>query len=209
MDPLNKQHIIILTVVVIIAIVLLCSNSFLEKFNFTPYQSSERLDKYYQGSTIGVEDMLVDNMTCHPKCCGNQWPVPFDGLTATEVETCIANRGNNSSFVRTNYTCGNGLNGVGCPCIGEKPYIFLANRGENAHSLDSVEPSFIIKNDTEKIISDGYESPLQALEAKRSMFASQRKVNDTLLQRAPTGLDDVMSYGSPIGHKHSQFDNEF
>src|SRR5580704_16566080 len=116
-----------------------------ESFISSPYQSSKELDQYYNGSTVGVEDYLVDNMTCHPSCCGDQWPVPFDGLSSSEIEKCIENRGKPGPFVRTSYSCGLGINGVGCPCVNKPAYKFLVNRGQNApHNVDEVEPTFLI-----------------------------------------------------------------
>jgi hypothetical protein len=194
---MKKNHVTIAIILVLGTLILVfCCLSMENKENFTasPYSSSNELDKYYQGSTVGVEDYLVDNMTCHPSCCGDQWPVPFDGLTSGEIEKCIENRGKPGPFVRTNYTCANGLNGQGCPCIKTGPYKFLVNRGQNAHSVDEVEPTFIIRNDITK--SNYEESPSEVIQNKRSMFRNQPKINDTELQREPVNLSRIQSYGS-------------
>lgn len=178
-----------------------------ERFTSSPYQSERELDSYYRGSTAGVQDYLVDNMTCHPSCCGDQWPVPFDGLTGPEVEQCIENRGKPGPFVRTNYTCANGINGVGCPCINKDAYLFLVNHGANARTKGTVEPSFLIRNDVNP--TDYQESPWQQVLSKKSMFVDSPRMNDLELQRSPISLQNVQSYGAQMPSSVSQLNNMY
>ena len=177
------------------------------------------MDEYYEGSTKGVEDYLVDNMTCHPSCCGDQWPVPFDGLTSREVESCIENRGTPGPFVRTNYTCANGINGVGCPCINKKAYLLLTNHGRvpRTPEIGTIEPTFLIRDGS---VPDGsYEgvknkitsmmSPYEEIQSKRSMFVDTPKLNDLELQRSQTDLSNVQSYMSSIQPKYKQLERVY
>jgi len=198
----NNQRTITIVVIIALLIVIIIflsktsNGNNVEKFTASPYESSKELDTYYQGSTVGVEDYLVDNMTCSPKCCGDQWPVPFDGLSSSEIEKCIENRGKPGPFVRTNYTCANGINGVGCPCIDKKAYLFLVNHGANDRTMGKVEPTFLIRNDIRT--PDDEMTPYERLQAKKSMFSDIRKINDLELQREPMSLQNVQLYGSPI-----------
>jgi len=221
-----------LALVIIIAIgviVLLCcmmnSKGMMETYKDTsfpgssPYRSAANLDEYYEGSTKGVEDYLVDNLTCHPDCCGDQWPVPFDGLTSREVEHCIETRGTPGPFVRTNYTCANGINGVGCPCIPKKVYMLLADHGKipRPEELQDIEPTFLIRNNN---IPDGtYEgvkkriqsmmSPYEEIQSRRSMFVDTPKLNDLEYQRSETDLSNVQSYKSSIQPKYKQLERVY
>uniref|UniRef100_A0A6C0LTR2 Uncharacterized protein n=1 Tax=viral metagenome TaxID=1070528 RepID=A0A6C0LTR2_9ZZZZ len=204
MSKENRTLIIIIGIIIIILGYWLLSSdenvyTQVENFTSSPYQSSKELDRYYEGATVGIEDYLVDNMTCHPSCCGDQWPVPFDGMTGAEVEKCITERGKPGPFVRTNYTCANGINGVGCPCIKRDPYLFLVNRGNNVHymGVNEIEPSFLIRND---VVPSKYEeqTPYEQIQSQRSMFRNEPKINDLSLQREPQDLKHVREYGSPV-----------
>jgi hypothetical protein len=195
----NQRAILIIVIIgaLILAYWLLATNRVTEKFTASPFQSSKELDAYYAGSTVGVEDDLVDNMTCHPSCCGDQWPVPFDNLTSDQVQKCIADKGKPGPFVRTNYTCANGINGVGCPCIRKKPYLFLVNHGSNADTMDQVEPTFLIRNDR---IPSPYEqatmTPYETIQSTKSMFVNTPKINDLELQRRPESVSNVKPYNA-------------
>jgi hypothetical protein len=175
----------------------------------TPYVSAANLDEFYEGSTKGIEDYLVDNMTCHPSCCGTQWPVPFDGLTSNEVESCIETRGTPGPFVRTNYTCANGINGVGCPCITKKAYAFIANHGREPRPSDlaKIEPTFLIRKNVEP--NNPYLSPYEEIQSKRSMFTDGRRLSDLELQRPETDLSNVQSYQSSIQPKYKQLEKTY
>lgn len=224
----NKKIIIFVVIIVILLLILFWrpnkntvekskSVTTIENFNnkngssasqatSSPFQSSRELNSYYNGSTDGVQNYLVDNMTCHPSCCGDQWPVPFDNLTSGEIEQCIANRGTPGPFVRTNYTCGNGINGVGCPCINKPAYKFLVNRGMNSHSIERVEPTFLIRNDIpdSQLSNEQNMTPYEQLQTKKSMFVDGRLLNDLQLQRQPQSLANVQSYGSNLSQNNKQ-----
>jgi len=154
--------------------------------------SSKELDSYFAGSTVGVKDYLVDTMTCDPSCCGDQWPTPFDGLTGPEIQKCIKDIGEPSDYVRTNYTCANGENGVGCPCIKKKAWLFLTNRGNNVQYNTTVPESFLIRND---IVYDRPDpmTPYQELQQKKSVRVDNRKLNDVEVGRRPESVKGLRS----------------
>ena len=224
---MGKQLVSTILIAVGIIFLLLWLNSEPSKESFksdsfpgsSSYRSAANLDEYYEGSTRGVEDYLVDNMTCHPSCCGDQWPVPFDGLTSQEVETCIETRGNSGPFVRTNYTCANGINGVGCPCINKKGYMMLVNHGRIPRSseLGQVEPTFLIRNKTthegtyDEVSSriSSMMTPYEEIQTKRSMFVDKPKLNDLELSRSQTDLSNVQSYQSAIQPKYKQLERVY
>lgn len=204
MSHYSRSVIIISILLVFVGVYLYMSRPNSETFINSPYQSSKELDKYYNGSTVGIEDYLIDNMTCHPSCCGDQWPVPFDGLTSGEIEKCIENRGKAGPFVRTSYSCGNGINGTGCPCVNKEAYKFLVNRGQNSHTIDSVEPTFLIRNDI--VTPDDQLTPFEAIQVKKSMYSDDRTINDLDLRRSTTDLTNVQSSGSAIQPKYKQLE---
>lgn len=182
-------------------------NNVNEQFDISPYESSKELDHYYEDNTNGIENYLVDNMTCDPSCCGDQWPVPFDGMTAAEINQSIENRGSPGPFVRTNHTCGNGINGVGCPCINKKAYKFIVNHGQNAHNITEIEPTFLINRDVVKPYDLSNESsPYEQLQYKKSMFVDKPMLNDLELRRPAENINNVQSYGSPILTKDKQIE---
>jgi hypothetical protein len=206
----NHNYVTIIAVVIVLALILWYSSTRnqVENFDNSPYQSARELNKFYEGSTKGIRNDLVDNMTCHPSCCGDQWPTPFDGLTGPEVERCIENRGVPGPFVRTNYTCANGINGVGCPCIDRQAYLFLVNHGtDQAQTMSNIEPSFLIRNDAGP--SPYEEGPYQQLIGKKSIFVDTPKINDLELQREPMPVNDVQSHGATLPHSLAELNNYY
>jgi len=186
--------------IIIVVGLLVLIFMFLSQRNQENFSSSEQeLNRYYEGNTQGIENDLVDNMTCSPSCCGGQWPVPFDGLTPTEIHKCIQtdNESGGGPFVRTNMTCGNGIGGVGCPCISKDAYKFLVNRGENSPTLRGVDPTLLIRNDevqphdmqtSSHADSNWYQmSPAEQIQSRKSMFVDSAKLTD--LQRGPPLAD--------------------
>ena len=145
----NHTYIIIGVIIALVVAFYLMTRNNVENFDATnELDWSTELDRFYDnGSTRGVEDYLVDNMVCSKKCCGDQWPTPFDGLDAEEIQESISKPGFPGPFVRTNMTCANGIGGVGCPCVPAKAYEFIANRGNGAHSIRDIEPTLFIRND--------------------------------------------------------------
>jgi len=165
---------------------------------FGPAESKRQLDEYYNGSDKGIENYRVDTMVCSKKCCGDQWPVPFDGLTSAEIEQTISTMREPGPFVRTNYTCANGVNGVGCPCINKKAYKFLVNHGHNAQTINDIEPTFLIRGDVgethgpvQGIQASDMLSPYEVLQSERSVFVASPKMNDLALQRSPNPVTHV------------------
>jgi len=168
--------------------------------SYSPFESQRELNRQYDGPTAGIKDYLVDTMVCSKKCCGDQWPVPFEGLSAAEVEQTIATQRNPGPFVRTNYSCANGIEGVGCPCVNAKAYEFIVNHGRNAQTIKDIEPTFFIRGDVDQkgiepqgILANDYLSPYEVLQAQRSMFVDSPKMNDLQLQRSPNPITNVQS----------------
>jgi hypothetical protein len=134
-----KTLIIIIIVILIIYFIFFYSNNPKPQTYYIPEGfdtniSSQELEQNYLPASYGIENLVVDTLVCHPKCCGDQWPTPFDGLTADEIKQSIASRVNNNSFIRTNYTCANGENGVGCPCFTPVAHSNLVNHSQNIGS---------------------------------------------------------------------------
>lgn len=160
---------------------------------FSPYESEAELNTYYEGSNADIKNYLVDTMVCSKKCCGDQWPVPFEGLTSAEIEQSIATARDPGPFVRTNYTCANGINGVGCPCISKDAYRFLVNKGRNSPNLTSdiqIEPTFLI--DSKGVENNNqYNTPYENLQSYRSVFVNTPKLTDRELGRGPNPVNNV------------------
>ncbi|AEQ33193.1 hypothetical protein [Megavirus chiliensis] len=128
------QGIIVIIILLIIIYFLFLSdksqNTSPERFDMTQNQfynldNKTTLDNYY--TPISHQLSTVDNAICSPDCCGTQWPMS-DGLTAEDIKYQISNM-NNKNNIGTNYTCSNGNNGRGCPCLTPKSYNMLTNRG--------------------------------------------------------------------------------
>jgi hypothetical protein len=213
MDSDNRTYIIIAVVVVLLLIWFYYMNrNKVENFDGTnELDWSTELDRFYDGgSTRGVEDYLVDNMVCSKKCCGDQWPTPFDGLDAEEIQESISKPGFPGPFVRTNMTCANGIGGVGCPCVPAKAYEFLVNRGSGAHNIRDIEPTLFIRNDVGYASADAGRplysgvnwgrqtdrqemSPLEQVQQKKSMFSDVVQLTD-IDRTIPLGnIDNVRS----------------
>lgn len=209
----NQTWLAIIAIVIVLAIIVLwVSKKNREGFDASPYQASKELDSYFGGPgspTAGIKNYLVDTMTCSKSCCGDQWPVPFDGLTSTEIEKCIETRGTPGPFVRTDYSCGNGPDGVGCPCITKKAFDFIVNHGTNAPDSVPLDPSLLIRNDD---IVSPYESPMspyEQLQSQKSFYSNRRKMNDIALQRGPKCLSGVQSYGSVLPYNAAELNSEY
>lgn len=191
----NRTMIIILIVGALILVYWMCSKERVENFSNSPYSASKELDQYYDPNS-DIDDLKVDNLTCHPSCCGDQWPVPFDGLSSYEINSCLQTQGERGPFVRSNMTCANGINGVGCPCLTTKAYLNLANRGQNAHSVEEVEPTFYIKREVVKPMV--YNTPYEEIQIRKSSFSDKRTLNDLELSRPTQNLSNLKSNGGPL-----------
>ncbi len=188
---LINQVMIIGGIILVLYLIASCYYGKKSVENFSPFESEKELNQYYEGSTTGIKDYLVDTMVCSKQCCGDQWPVPFDGLSSAEVEQSISTLRSPGPFVRTNYTCANGINGVGCPCISKDAYKFIVNKGRNAHDIEEIEPTFLIRGN-EPIENDTL-SPYESLQAYRSMYVDIPKLNDRELSRQSNPVNDVES----------------
>lgn len=185
------MHKLAFLVGVIAVIVIFCHCLRVNYESFDSLFGSKLLDGQFADQNASVKDFLVDNMTCHPLCCGGQMP-SIDGMSSAELKRCIDSRGQAGPFVRTNYTCGNGINGVGCPCINTKAYKFLVNRGENSHSINVVEPTFLIRTTEPVPYNDQeYSSAFEKLQKTKSIFVEEPKENDLTLQRQGQNLDNL------------------
>jgi hypothetical protein len=209
----NNETFVIIAVIAVFAFIWYYSSQTNKPEYFMP------LDEYGD-NTIGVKEYLIDNMTCSKSCCGDQWPVPFDNLTADEIEFNIHHPGVHGPFVRTNMTCGNGIDGVGCPCIPKKAYEFLANRGIKPRYPLDIEPTLLIRtgvgtkpydtnipteattnwNGTLPITRmqtdqqpESPMTPLEQVQSKRSMFSDNVKINDTYRSIPLMNMDLVQS----------------
>lgn len=169
---------------------------------FGPMGSSRELNKFYEEPTAGVKHDLVDTMMCSKSCCGDASMPSFDGLTSEEFQRNISEMQNNAGgpYVRTNYTCANGPGGVGCPCIDKQSYNFLTNHGSNSHSIQEIEPTFLLGADLGKqrffdlTDQDAPYTPYEVIQTSKSMFSNSPKLNDLELGRTPNPIDNVRSF---------------
>jgi hypothetical protein len=208
----SKVAIIIVIVIVVLFLLWLPYSNTQETFDdiagvdpLDPEHYDSNLANYYNNSSLdGIKPFLVDTMTCSPACCGTQWPVPFDNMSSGQLEQCIqtVNGGPSEDYVRTNMTCANGPNGVGCPCIDKRTYEFIAKRGNNdSDIIGYIDPTFIIKTNTDGDLSQNQDvyTPYEQLKAKKSYYTNERLLNDLGQLRRQydlTHLRDVGSYGN-------------
>jgi hypothetical protein len=186
----SKTTYIICGLLIFIVIYFGYDNLTREDFVETPYVSATNLEKYYESPTKGIENYLVDNMTCSPECCGSQGQIPLDGLMPDEIKKCV-NGAKDGQYVRTNYMCGNGINGVGCPCISKKAYKFMANHGfEPSSNLIGIEPTLIMNVGLLPGNDQTY-TPYEQIQAKKSPYSDKRMLNDLELRRPVQDLSDV------------------
>jgi len=119
--------------------------------SFDPKSSANANISQYQ-QPDNIDDLLIDEMACHPDCCGDSWPVSYDGLDANQVQQTFVSSmlDNGGPYVRTGYTCAGGKGGVGCPCVTRDAYINLANRGQGFNGINKIEPTLFVGNDLEQ-----------------------------------------------------------
>lgn len=163
--------------------------------SFIPMGSNRELNKFYEEPTAGVKNHLVDTMTCSKSCCGDSLMHSFDGLTSEEFQRNMSEIQNSTGpYVRTNYTCANGPGGVGCPCIDKQSYKFITNHGHNSHSIQAIEPTFLLGGDVRPFgPKDDEYTPYEVLLTQTSMFVNTPKLNDLELGRMPNPVDNVRS----------------
>lgn len=146
-----------------------------------------------QSATDDIKNLLLDKMPCHPDCCGDSWNTSYDGLTSDQIKQTIATSMDSGPYVRTNYTCANGPNGAGCPCITRDAYINLANRGQGSGEFDYIEPTLAVGGNMLSITK-----PLPSDLTNKSVRVNYPKLNDLELQREPQFIGNVKSYGSSL-----------
>lgn len=203
----NNQTFMILIIVGAFVLFYLYST---RNTNRETFDGSNQLDTFYDGgSTAGIEDFLVDTMTCSKDCCGDQFPAPYDGLTAPELEHNLALQGKQTPFVRTNMMCSGGINeGVGCPCVKKNAYKFLVNRGDNALTgqescgRDFIEPTLLIRDiPSNSAIGNfaGSGSLFDGVSPRDSdMLSYAEVIQAKKSMRVNTPLDNSMFYQRPM-----------
>ena len=204
---------IILIIVIIIIIYFLffrkpkaVNTEFFKNMN-TNYPKN--LSDFYVPPTADINDYVIDNMLCHPSCCGSQWPVPFDNLTAAQLQKNLVGQ-SNEPYVRTNYTCANGPNGVGCPCIPKSAHDNLANRGQKSSTSDELHPSLYMFPETAQQNQQMtfYAEPNQWQDGtprdSAQDMSNNRLINDMRMQTPEQNISKVMAYGSNANPKTNQ-----
>lgn len=145
----------------------------------------------------GIKDLTIDTMTCSPKCCGDNWHTSFDGLSPDEIQNTIATNVVNDGgpYVRTNYTCANGPDGAGCPCITKKAYTNLMNRGQSSTvGSHDIDPTFHVGRDVHST-SVASVSPYHPA-SNKSVFVNHPKRNDLELSRIANNLSHLKSHSA-------------
>ncbi|ANB50592.1 hypothetical protein [Powai lake megavirus] len=221
------QGIIVIIILLIIIYFLFLSdksqNTSPERFDMTENQfynldHKTTLDDYY--TPISHQLSTIDNAICSPDCCGTQWPMS-DGLTVEDIKSQMSNM-NNKNNIGTNYTCTNGNNGRGCPCLTPESYSMLTNRGVSeskkyannnltnhlsGHLTDNTNngmTKYLInhaKDHVSGLANYLLNSPRQELKdlvpfGMTSPYTNNRLINDLIYRKNPDNLDNVQSYGS-------------
>lgn len=172
-----------------------------ENFTKTFYNHPNKLNDYYVEKTNDIQQNVLDKLVCDPSCCGSQWPVPFDGLTAEQIQRTLSDQKSGGPFVRTSYSCANGPNGVGCPCVTPQAYLNLANRGQNTDCNPKIENSLLVQpNKLYDKISSYITEPNEWLDGSErineQVLVDRRKINDAQIRRHQANIDDVRAYGN-------------
>lgn len=202
-EPKKGTKITVTTVIVVILVILFLywlffvppttkvtkSTTTTENFNAqSQFPHNNKLSDYYNASE-DINKYKVDLMPCHPSCCGSQWPVPFDGLTSEQIQQTLMDQQSGGQFMRTNYTCANGPNGVGCPCITKDAYVKLVNRGQTSSCGNDIDRSLYVDPHLLSKTNINVDMP--------QVYTNNRRMNDTALQRQQRDLSGIMSYGAP------------
>jgi hypothetical protein len=137
---MTEQNTIII-VVIILVIVAIIYYFFIKpvpvkKESFNIVSDTSSLSKYYD--TSALKDIALDKIPSHPSCCGTQWPMS-DNLTPAQIQQKISNI--DPTKISSNYTCANGPNGIGCPCLTQSSHSNLANRGQTIMALYDTNPN--------------------------------------------------------------------
>lgn len=174
---------------------------------------SNDLETFYEdNSNRGIDEYKIDLLPCSPACCGGN-DIPYDGLTSGELMHNLSLQGEETKYIRTNMTCGNGPNtGVGCPCVLRKNYEFLVNHGENSLtkkescSRTDVEPTLYLRNPPSNAAIGSYAgsgparvNPVESqkmsyaemIQSRKSPYSDSPLLNDLYYQRPMQNLNDV------------------
>lgn len=114
-------------------------------YNYNMYENftkDREISFINESDAENINNKVIDTKICHPSCCSNQWPRPFDNMTEYELTSYLKESHSPNNFVTTNYTCANGDGGSGCPCINNDSYFLLINRGNNLSNVKHIEPNF-------------------------------------------------------------------
>jgi hypothetical protein len=169
-----------------------------------PYNWTPETSQYWMNPRDGIKPFRIDTDRCSPKCCGQSWPTPFEGLSPEQIRQRISSPENPGPFVTTDYTCSNGPGGVGCPCVNEDQYLFIGNHGTMPDFPQEIEPSFLIPGDLNQNYSylghaeGSMENARQNLAGAKGSYSRYRRMNDLTQQRAPVS-PATMSNLSGVG----------
>jgi hypothetical protein len=179
-----KRLIIGLLILLVIGLLMSCKSR-KEDFQITtpngPYEITDSVDLNNYYTNEDINDFKVDTMACHPSCCGDQWPYPFDGLTSDEIVQAIADQSKRTSdYVRTSYTCALGDGGVGCPCINKRAYTFISSRGNNNSTYkEYIEPTHILKHvNIPASVDEENLTPFEITDLPKSYYSEKKTLND-------------------------------
>lgn len=140
-DKTGEKVMLVIGIIIVIGLVIYLIKELFGFNFFTPFTKQQfrtfdtggDIAKIDQIATTGIERHLVDTVPCSPDCCGNPqqnyFDTTFDGLTINEIQQKLATA---SPYDPPCYTCANGQNGVGCPCLNPGTATFIGNRGDNA-----------------------------------------------------------------------------
>jgi hypothetical protein len=161
-----------------------------EESTFTPYRDHISMDS--DPSTKGVEPYKIDQLPCHPSCCGQPTPVPFDGLTSNELKQCLANSNNkDGKYVWNSFRCSYGA--TGCPCMPKSVFGFESSRGwNNGTQKPWIDPTWMLNGKEVDAQSDVNVPPYQKLDAQKSYYDSGRLLNDNQQRVAQTDVKNVV-----------------
>ncbi len=195
MDSNQKTAVIFIIFLAVLFVVNQYGGKFTEGFapceetKFTPYM--DHISMTPDPSTSDVNQYKVDQLPCHPSCCGQPTPVPFDGLTSNEVKQTLKDSNSNKGgkFIENSYRCSIGA--TGCPCMPKDVFGFEASRGfNNGTQKPWIDPTWML-NAVEVEGSQDYYSNYQKLDASRSYYDSGRLLNDNEPRVSMTNVNDV------------------
>lgn len=159
-----------------------------EQSKFTPYL--DHISMTPDPSTNDINQYKVDQLPCHPSCCGQPTPVPFDGLTSNEIKQTLKESNNkNGKYIENSYRCSIGA--TGCPCMPKDVFGFEASRGfNNGTQKPWIDPTWML-NAVEVNGSTDYYTPYEKLDAQKSYYDSGRLLNDNERRVSMTSVNDV------------------